>query len=581
MKLSGSQPKKELRAAVYLRVSTLAQSEEDAYGLDVQEERARKFCNSQGYILDEAHLYTDKISGGTKPEDREGLSKLLAAAERGEFDCVLVYKIDRLARNLKIFLGIVEQLLALKLIFRSVTEPIDTSTPIGEMVMQILAMFAQFERGMIRERTMSGRIKAAQTGKWVGSVPPYGYVLNKTTRQLEINPKEGHIVKQIFSWVVESKLSVHEIERRLNAMQVPAPWSTKISTKETQNVWRKFSVLRVLANETHTGTFYYRKYRKPFNGLTSITDPTRLRPREDWIEQHCEPIITTEMYKAAKLQLSYNREFAQRNRKYEYLYSKIIYCSRCKHKMFGGFQPAREEWRYEGGRYYHGTYRKDDALGKTARCQWCPNYSEARLEPVWECLKDILKNPKNMTRPMEKFIHKEKDPLPVKQRLQDISAALEAISKKRERVDELYISDQLEKRKYKTYQTEFKRDEQRLKDEAVHLRQTLLSRREISDRKIAIGRAYQYVKNRLENVTYEEKVKIVSYFVERVTLYAKEDYVEVVFRFPRDVKIDDPTASAQSDTAFPIVYKINTISEKERKATLVKSHPDVLPKSLI
>ncbi|HUD02412.1 MAG TPA: recombinase family protein [Candidatus Paceibacterota bacterium] len=574
MKLDNSQPKKELRAAIYLRVSTLAQSEEDAYGLDVQEERARKFCTSQGYLLDEAHLYTDKISGGTRPEEREGLSKLLAAAERGEFDCMLVYKIDRVARNLKIFLGIVEQLLALKLIFRSVTEPIDTSTPIGEMVMQILAMFAQFERGMIRDRTMSGRIQAAKHGSWVGSVPPYGYILNKTTRRLEINPKEGKIVKQIFKWLVDDKLAVHEIERRLNAMQVPAPWSTKISTKETQNVWRKFSVIRVLVNEVHTGTFYYRKFRKPFNGLTSITDPSRLRPREDWIEQHCDPIITTEMYEAAKRQLTHNREFARRNRKHEYLFSKIIYCSGCKHKMFGGFQPAREEWGYQGGRYYHGVYRKDDALGKTARCQWCPNYSEARLEPVWDCLKDILKNPKNMTRPLEKYIHKEKDPLPVKQRLQDIDTALDTISRKRDRVDALYINEQLDEQKYKAYQVEFKQDEQRLRDEQTHLRQTLLSKREVADRQKAVQRAYEQVKARLDAVTYDEKAKIVSYFVERITLHAKENYAEVVFRFSKGTDIGT-VATLQGDKAFPLVHKINTIPERERRATLMATNPEM------
>ena len=560
--------KKKLRAAVYLRVSTEEQNKEGHYGLEVQEERGRSFCESQEYTLVEENIYRDEKSGGLPVEKRDGLGALFDAAKRGEFDVVVVYKTDRLARNLRILVNIIHELESLGIAFRSVTEPFDTTTSFGKANLNLFGTFAEFEKEMIRERTTNGRIKAARAGKWVGSVPPYGYDLNKETRKLEIDPDEGKIVKKIFSWVVDDKLAVHEIERRLNAMQVPTPWSTKLSTKETHNTWRKFTVLRIVTNETHTGTFYYRKYKKPFNGLTSITDPTRLRPREDWIEQHCEPIITTEMYEAAKRQLAHNREFAKRNRKHEYLYSKIIWCSRCKHKMFGGFQPARDEWGYAGGRYYHGTYRKDDALGKTARCQWCPNYSEARLEPIWDCLKDILKNPKNMTRPLEKYIHKEKDPLPVKQRLQGIAEELDTIRKKRDRVDDLYVTEQIDQQKYKSYQAEFKLDEQRLNDEDTRLRQTLLSKKEIADRQKAVGRAYQQIKDRLDKVSYDEKVKIISYFVERVILHAKDDFVEVAFKFPM-------TADTKDQKTFSLVHNIRTTSERERRAALMQSNPEM------
>ena len=567
--------KKKERGAEYLRVSTEEQNSEGHYGLQVQEERVKSWCESQGYVVAEGNIYKDEISGGLPVEKRPGLSALFEAAKRGEFDVVVVYKTGRLARNLRILVNIIHELDSLGVAFRSVTEPFDTTTSFGKASFNLVGTFAELEKEMIRERTTNGRIKAAKSGKWVGSTAPFGYVVNKTSRRLDINLQEAKIVKQIFKWAVDDKLAVHEIERRLNAMKVPAPWSTKIKTKETHNIWRPFTVRRVLANETHTGTFYYRKYKKPFNGLTSVTDPTRLRPKEDWIEQHCEPIITVEMYEAAKRQLTHNREFAKRNCKREYLFSKIIWCSQCKHKMFGGFQPARELGAHEGGRYYHGTYRKDDALGKTARCQWCPNYSEARLEPIWDFLRDILKNPKNMTRPLEKYIYKESDPLPVKQRLHDIAQELDTIRKRRDRVDDLYVSEQIDKQKYKSYQAEFKLDEQRLKDEDVRLRQTLLSKKEITDRQKAVAKAYEQIKDRLDKVSYEEKAKIVSYFVERVVLHAKDDHVEVAFKFPLD-------AETKEGKSFPLVHKIPTITEKERRATLMQSNPEMFtPKVLV
>lgn len=578
-----SQPaKKKQRAALYLRVSTEEQNKEGHYGLGVQEERGRSFCESQEYTLAEEHIYKDEKSGGLAIEQRPGLKELFAAAERKEFDVLVVYKTDRLARNLRILVNAIHNLERMTVAFRSVTEPFDTTTSFGRANLNLFGTFAEFEKEMIRERTMNGRIKAAKSGKWVGSHPAYGYVLDKVTRQLVKVPKEEKVVKQLFMWLVDDKLAVHEIERRLNAMKVPAPWSKKITTKETFNIWRKYTIIRILVNEVYTGTYYYRKYKKPFNGLTSITEPSRLRPREDWIEMKCEPIITREMYEDAKRQLAHNREFARRNQKRQYLYSKMIYCNQCDHKMFGGFQPPKKKWEYEGGRYYHGTYRKFDALGTTSRCQWCPNYSEARLEPIWECLKEILKNPKNMTRPLEKFIHKDKDPMPIQQRLEQIDEALEIIRKKRMRVDDLYVSEQLPKEQYKAYQAEFKIDEQKLNDEAIHLRQTLLSKQEIADRQKAIAKAYEKIKARLDDVTYEEKVKIVSLFIERVNLHAKEDYAEVVFKFPSYTDTTGAKGTPIKGKDFPLVLNIRTITETERKAFILRNNPGMyIPKALV
>src|ERR1700748_3347150 len=115
--------KKKQRAALYVRVSTEDQNKEGHYGLEVQEERGRQFCESQEYILDEAHIYRDEKSGGLGIEQRPGLKELFAAAERKEFDVVVVYKTDRLARNLRVLVNAIHNLEMLSVAFRSVTEP--------------------------------------------------------------------------------------------------------------------------------------------------------------------------------------------------------------------------------------------------------------------------------------------------------------------------------------------------------------------------------------------------------------------------------------------------------------------------
>lgn len=97
---------------------------------------------------------------------RPELERLLEQLRAG--DLVTVYKIDRLARSLSDLLHILARIEAHGAAFRSLTEPIDTSTPTGRMLMQLLGAFAEFERGMIRERSIAGQRAAMDRGKHCG-----------------------------------------------------------------------------------------------------------------------------------------------------------------------------------------------------------------------------------------------------------------------------------------------------------------------------------------------------------------------------------------------------------------------------
>lgn len=579
-----TQSKKKLRAALYLRVSTEEQSKEGHYGLEVQEERGRSFCESQEYSLAEEHIFSDSISGGLPREKRPSLTRLFEMAQRREIDVVVVYKTDRLARNLRILVNIIHDLEQLGVAFRSVTEPFDTTTSFGKANLNLFGTFAEFEKEMIRERTMNGRLKAAKTGKWVVGLPPYGYKVDKDTRRLVLVPAEAKIIEKIFHWLVHDKLSTREIERRMNEMKVPTSYSTKVTKRKTLNHWYKRCITRMITNETYTGFFYYRKYKRPFNNLTSLIEQSRLRPKEDWVPMTCPPIISREMFEEAKKQLLHNRDFAKRNRKREYMYSKLIYCSECNFKMFGGYLAPKIKWEFAGGRYYHGIYRNNKEAGTTKRCEMCPRYSEARLEPIWECLNEILRNPKNMLAPLSRYVHKDTDPAVAKTRLEEITVALDTVQRKQVRANELYINEQITKAQYDQYQNEYKRDMEKLTDEATHLQQALLTKKEKSDREGAVGKAYEQIKERLNVVSYEEKAKIISFFVERITLHAKEDYAEVVFKFSGHTQTPEKAKilSKEESRSFPLVLKIKTVSELERRREILMANPAMyIPKALV
>lgn len=153
------QPTREPIIYGYARVSTIDQAEK--YGLDIQKSELVK----KGDVLPE-NIYSDVESGAVK--DRPNLVKLLDILEQG--DTLVIPKLDRLARSLSHLIQIVEQLEQKGVMFKSIGESIDTSTPTGKLFFHIAGAFGEFERSIIKERTGKGiKAKIAQnierTGK--------------------------------------------------------------------------------------------------------------------------------------------------------------------------------------------------------------------------------------------------------------------------------------------------------------------------------------------------------------------------------------------------------------------------------
>ena len=108
-------------------------------------------------------IIQEKASG---VRSRKELAALLAKLQPG--DCVLVYKLDRFARSLLDLLGIIAKIEAARATFRSLTESIDTATPAGRMMLQMFGAFAEFERNIIRERSIAGQKAARDRGRVPG-----------------------------------------------------------------------------------------------------------------------------------------------------------------------------------------------------------------------------------------------------------------------------------------------------------------------------------------------------------------------------------------------------------------------------
>jgi DNA invertase Pin-like site-specific DNA recombinase len=149
------------RAALYLRVSTLDQHPE------TQLHDLRQMAAQRGYEI--VAEFTDRISG-TKAK-RPGLDQLMTGARRGQFDVVLVWASDRIARSVRHFLDVLDELNRLNLEFVSFREQIDTGGPLGRALVVIIGAIAELERNLIIERVRAGMRRARLEGRHIGRNP--------------------------------------------------------------------------------------------------------------------------------------------------------------------------------------------------------------------------------------------------------------------------------------------------------------------------------------------------------------------------------------------------------------------------
>jgi len=191
------------RVALYARVSTKNSQDPETQLLALREyAKARK--------LEVFSEYTDIGISGSK-DSRPALNRLMADARKRRFDTVLVARFDRFARSTRHLVLALEEFNALGVDFISLSESIDTSTPMGKMVYTVIAAVAELERSLIRERVVMGLQRAKAQGKKLGR--PSGTKAN--VRKIQKLKRQGLSIRQIAS---EMKVSKSTVSRLLNSV---------------------------------------------------------------------------------------------------------------------------------------------------------------------------------------------------------------------------------------------------------------------------------------------------------------------------------------------------------------------------
>ena len=165
--------KNKIKCGIYTRVSTEMQADKEYNSAQAQEDKIKSFIKSQdGFVFYET--YSDLGFSGANLE-RPALIRMLNDINLGKIDMVIAYKIDRLTRSLKNFYDLLDVFKNNDVRFISVTEMLDTSTPSGILLRNIMLSFAEFERQLIGQRTRDKLIQQAKMGFWTGGIAPYGF----------------------------------------------------------------------------------------------------------------------------------------------------------------------------------------------------------------------------------------------------------------------------------------------------------------------------------------------------------------------------------------------------------------------
>lgn len=234
-KQSGSQN----RVAIYIRVSTTHQIDKDSIPMQRNDlvSYARLMLNTDDYAIFEDAGYSGKNT------DRPNFQKMMSQIRSGAFTHLLVWKIDRISRNLLDFSSMYKELKELGVVFVSKNEQFDTSTAMGEAMLKIILVFAELERNMTSERVSATMISRASNGQWNGGRVPFGYDYDYENKTFSINKQESEVVKLIHDKYEEMQSLVQEA-RYLN--------EHNFTTREG-NEWSPVTLLIILRN-----IFYWR-----------------------------------------------------------------------------------------------------------------------------------------------------------------------------------------------------------------------------------------------------------------------------------------------------------------------------------
>ena len=418
------------RVALYLRVSSEEQKTKET--IETQDEFLEEYCKL--YDRDIAKVYRDEAISGTVPiHQRPAGRELLKDAKDGMFDVVLVYKLDRIGRRLLVVVDAHDRLMESTVALRSATEPIDTSSPAGRLIFQMLASFAEFEKETINERTQAGKNRAYRGGAQPGVIP-YGYDIAADASFVVVE-EEARVAREVIRNVAQGATLFMEA-KRLNLEGVPSPGKKyRGRARQHGTTWTPMAISRIVGRKAYSGTHV----------IHSSTGE---------IEREVPTIIPKELQERAIARLGSNKRYSGGQPVRKYLLRGLIKCDRCG-------------WNYSGlsrrrAGHYHFKYtcpaattRRFDPHVRRGGCPWLDALWLEDL--VWQDIRGFVENPGEvLERVKEQMEERHSQAGELEERLASLTKRLAASRGEKDKYVKLYASGHLDEEELETHLMDLK-----------------------------------------------------------------------------------------------------------------------------
>lgn len=299
------------KVAIYARVSTEEQAKE-GFSIAAQLQTLRQYAQIYNWeVVDE---YVDEGISGKSVKGRPEMKRLIRDVEDERFDAVLVWKISRLSRNMLETLMLLDKFEKYNVKFISYSENFDTSSPIGRLVLQIMASIAEMERNTLAENVKLGMKQRALEGRWNGGVV-FGY--DTVKKELVINKKEAEVVQLIYHMYADGK-GLRAISNYLNK----AGYKTKRNRYFSIN-----GVAQILDNVIYNGKISWLKFENWESKRRKGKNPNPII-----VEGKHEAIISDELWNVV-LARRKSKSFKQRQSNEPFLISQLLRCPDCGQGM--------------------------------------------------------------------------------------------------------------------------------------------------------------------------------------------------------------------------------------------------------
>jgi site-specific DNA recombinase len=312
--------KNKSKAVIYARFSSGLQREES---IDAQVRACRYFAQKQNMNI--VKIYSDRAKSGTSVKGREEFLQMISDAENGDFDVVLVHKLNRFGRDGLDTLQYKKVLEQSGVSLISVTENLD-NTPEGRLMLMVITGMNEFYSANLCSEVMKGLKENAYNGKHTGGIPPLGYDVDPVTKELVLNEQESQAVSIIFKKYLEGS-GYTEILDTLN--------QRGYKTKRGM-AFGKGSLHEILKNEKYTGSYIFNK--SAAKDSSGKFNRHRYKEEDDIIrvENAIPQIVSKEDFDEVQRKMELRRHKSARyTAKEQYLLTGKIVCGECGSSFTG------------------------------------------------------------------------------------------------------------------------------------------------------------------------------------------------------------------------------------------------------